>query len=63
MAGLTGSDPDELDLLMPMQQFGVDSLMSQEIIAWTEKNFKVTIEQSDIFGGLTCAQLMTRIQG
>lgn len=62
IGGLTGSAPEELDLLMPMQQFGVDSLMSQDIIAWAEKNFKVTIQQTDIFGGLTCGQLLAKIQ-
>lgn len=49
---------DTIDSNVAMQTYGVDSLMSQEVITWAEKKLKVTLEQAQVFGGLTIAQLV-----
>lgn len=58
---LTGADPDDIELEAPMSQYGVDSLMSQDLIAWSLAQFKLTLEQTEIFGGLTINNLINRI--
>ena len=58
---LTGTASADLDLSMPVTQFGVDSLMSQALIAWADENYQLQMEQSDVFGGLTMNGLMDKI--
>ena len=55
---MTCAAMETIDSTLPVQTFGVDSLMSQEIISWAEKHLKVTLEQSQVFGGLTINQLV-----
>jgi acyl carrier protein len=59
VAGMTCSTPDTIESTVPLTAYGVDSLMSQEIISWAEKKLRITLEQSQVFGGLTVAQLVS----
>lgn len=58
ISGLTCCPVESIDCSMPMQAYGVDSLMSQEVVAWAEKKLKVNLDQSQVFGGLTIRQLV-----
>ena len=61
IADLTGSNPEDIEPANPLTQYGVDSLMSSDIIAWTLKKFGVTVLQTEIFGGISTNQLLDRI--
>ena len=58
ISSMTCAALDTIDPALPVQTFGVDSLMSQEIMTWAEKRFKVILEQSQVFDGLTINQLV-----
>ena len=60
LAGLLMMPADDIDIDQPMVLYGVDSLISLDIINWMRKEFGLLVNQMDILEGLTTAALIQR---
>jgi len=52
---------DKLSFSQPMIDYGVDSLMSVEMVNWFKREFNLTISQLDILGGMTTEVLIQNV--
>lgn len=59
IAEMTGVAVETIELNRPVQVYGVDSLMSQEIVGWAQKALNVTVTQADVFAGITIEKLVS----
>lgn len=51
---------DSIDLNQPMINYGIDSLMSVEMVTWASREWGVVISQLDILGGVTTKLLLEK---
>lgn len=49
-----------IDLNQPMINYGIDSLMSVEMVTWASREWGVVISQLDILGGVTTKLLLEK---
>ncbi|XP_038063958.1 mycolipanoate synthase-like [Patiria miniata] len=61
MGRLLCVDPDGIDLHHPMVNYGVDSLMAVEMVAWASKELNTSITQVEILGGITTDAFLQRV--
>ena len=54
---------DDIDVSQPMIHYGVDSLISLDIVNWMRKEFNLQINQMDILEGLTSESLIEQALG
>lgn len=51
---------NNIDLNQPMTNYGVDSLMSMELITWASKELALNVTQLEVLGGMTGATMVKK---
>ena len=60
MGDLLCMDPKGIDLMKPMVNYGVDSLMAMEMVSWASNEMDVAVTQMDILSGITAEGVLER---
>lgn len=61
LSDLLQTPADEVDLNMPMNHYGVDSLVAVELVTWISQEFGFNVSQLEVLSGMTAALLVKRI--
>ena len=60
---LLGVSPGALDLTQPMTNYGVDSLVSVELVNWANRSLGIVVSQLDVLGGITAEAILQKALG
>jgi len=61
LSEVLGLPASRIDITEPVVSYGVDSLMSVELVNWVKRQFNITVSQMDILSGMSIQDIINRL--